>query len=200
MAQHDGHWIVDVSSYDAFRAEVINQGWDWDSTFGNQCWDLAQLLWWAVGRWVLQTGPHYAAAECWLVSRNVNSQNGTFQLIYDVNQIKRGDVVVFDRPYPSHTGHIAFADENYVAGKGYLRCLGENQGGTPFWRGGADANIANITLRPLGAFRYPQWQQVGPTPPPTPPPTPTPTPITPVGFIPKKSTYPWVTMWRYNDK
>ena len=194
MAQHTGHWIVDTSSYDALRREVLWNGWDWDGAWGDQCWDLCQLLWWSVGRWVLQTGPHGSAYECWTVSRYVNSQNGTFQLITDKNQIKRGDVVVFSGgPY----GHIAFADEDYVAGRGYITCVGQNQGGTPYWAGGSECNVTRVSMVILGAFRYTAWHKPVPPTPPTPP---TPTPIKPVGFIPKKSTYPWVTMWRYNEK
>lgn len=137
-----------------------------------------------------QTGPNHYASECWSYSRYVNAEyNGTtyFDLISNVENIKRGDVVVF----PGSPGHIGFADEDYNISKaGYIAILGQNQGsgGVPPAvsnpNGGTTANVKDLWVGTpsnpsgfLGAFRYKFWETTPPT-----PPTPS----------EKKHRFPWV--------
>lgn len=142
-----------------------------DNMKQHNCWDGAGLLWQQVGMW-LQTG-NGCAYGCWTLKRSVNA--GTkFDLITDKYQVKRGDVVVFGG---GEFGHIAFADEDYNGG-GYMRILGQNQGGTPYAQGGSSFNTINMSMANfLGAFRLKAWakedtkpaEEIKPTPTPTEP-------------------------------
>ena len=180
MTIYTGYVTVPITTYDAFRNAVDNNGYDVDPQFGAgcQCWDLASILWWNIGfpqNYPL-TGSNHAAYECWTVNRNNNASYNNvtyFDLVYNLSDVKRGDIIVLDATSTNPAGHIALADEDYN-GTTTLRCLGQNQGGgTPVPAGGQTANIQNIILTPqnwgafLGAFRYRAWQQTPPTPTPT---------------------------------
>lgn len=141
------YYKVDISSYDAFRKEVIGKGYDIDGKYGFQCWDGACLLWENLGRW-LYTG-NGEARGCWTLERDRNAGND-FDLIYKKEDIKRGDVVVFSC---GEYGHIGYADEDF-AGNTYIRLLGQNQS--------ADMRFCVINMGLgtfLGAFRYHGWIQ-----------------------------------------
>lgn len=143
---------VDISSYDAFRAQVLGRGYDVDGYYGYQCWDGCALLWQQLGKSLLTGGNN--ARGCWINCRAQNA--GTdFELITDVTKIKRGMVLVFNC---GDYGHIGFADEDYHSGS-YIRLLGQNQGGTPVGiNGGAGFNVINMSLGTfLGAFAYKPW-------------------------------------------
>lgn len=155
-----GSWYqVNVSSYDAFRANVLGKGYDLDNAYGYQCWDGAGLLWQQLGR-TLQTG-NGCAYGCWTLKRNENA-GSQFELITNKADVKKGDVVVFSG---GTYGHIGFADENYN-GSGVIRLLGQNQGGTPKGaKGGAGFNVINMSMAGfLGAFRFKNWKVSNPTP------------------------------------
>ncbi len=144
-------YSVRYDNYDNFRADVIGKGFNVDSSWGAQCWDGVCLLWQQLGLW-LQTG-NGCAYGCWTLKKDVNKAN-KFILITDKAQIKRGDVLVFRT---GEFGHIGFADEDYN-GNGYIRLLGQNQGGAPYVGGGACFNTINMSLATfLGAFRYEGW-------------------------------------------
>ena len=104
--------------------------------------------------------------------RNQNARPPFIQ-IPNVNEIKRGDIVVFNRAGSFYTGHIGYADEDYN-GSGRINILGQNQGqGTA---SGTPSNVVNFSIANiLGAFRNTNWK-----------PAPQPTPTT------KKSHFPWV--------
>lgn len=145
-------YVVDISSYDVFRTQVLERGYDIDESYGYQCWDGCALLWQQLGRSLL-TGRDNARG-CWTRCRSENA--GTdFELITDVTKIKRGMVLVFGT---GEYGHIGFADEDYH-GSNYIRLLGQNQGGTPVGAaGGAGFNVINMSLATfLGAFAYKPW-------------------------------------------
>lgn len=152
-------YVVPHDTYDAFRNAVMGNGYDLDGRYSYQCWDGACLLWQQIGRW-LYTG-NGCASGCWTLERDKNAGND-FDLVYEKNQIKRGDVVVFSC---GQYGHIGYADEDYN-GSDYIRLLGQNQS--------ADMKFCVINMGLgtfLGAFRFKQWEK-------TPAPTPTPTPTT----------------------
>ena len=139
------YYKVDISSYNAFRKEVMGKGYDLDNCWSYQCWDGACLLWENLDRW-LYTGDG-TARGCWTLKRDVNA-GSDFDLIYKKEDIKRGDVVVFSC---GDFGHIGYADEDY-SGNGYIRLLGQNQS--------ADMRfcVINMSLGTfLGAFRYHGW-------------------------------------------
>lgn len=176
MAFITGYVSLPVDSYDSFKNAVLGNGYDADGSYGDQCWDLTAELWHNVGfpTGYPHTGANHYASECWTASREANtSYNGVeyFDLIYNLSDIKKGDVIVWNGSTQYPAGHIALADEDYN-GTGSIKVLGQNQGssGTPTPipnpQGGTTANVASVgTINFLGAFRYKEWHV---TPPPTP--------------------------------
>lgn len=135
---------------------VLNLGGDHlylaDNLVHHNCWDGCALLWQQLGQNLLTGGDN--ARGCWTRMRDANA-NPYFTLIYDLAEVKRGDVCVFGLdPY----GHIGFADEDYN-GSNTLRLYGQNQGGTPGpdGLGGAFNTITMNTGTFLGAFRFTRW-------------------------------------------
>lgn len=171
---------VQYDSYDHWRNFALTHGVNFDYKYGNQCWDLPALLWWQYGMYlVTQPQGNGHAYQCWTVSRYVNGRP-PFTSITGVENIKRGDCLVFNKSGFSSDGHICFADADYkdryyYNGAWRLNCLGQNQGqGTA---SGTPSNIAGINLANfLGIFRNGRWTT---TPPPTPPSS-------------NKSDFPWV--------
>lgn len=151
MANYIGYVEVPHASYDEWRSATINNMYDLDGYYSGQCWDYCALCYGQYGL-TLYTRPGGGyAKDCWLVSRNANSQN-PFISIDGVTNIKRGDIIVFNW---GQAGHICFADEDYN-GTLNLNCLGQNQ------RGGGNgypATVDNLTLVGfLGIFRNTNWQ------------------------------------------
>lgn len=163
--QHNGYaFVPQVITYDEWRNYCLNHGVNVDFSYGNQCWDVCALLWYQYGL-RLQTGPLGVAFECWTVSKNANARP-PFAAVEGVENIKRGDCIVFNREGSFWRGHIGFADEDYN-GSGFINCLGQNQGqGTGY---GIPSNVVRMSVRNiLGGFRNTKWK-VSPDPePPTP--------------------------------
>ena len=178
MAFISGYVPLPTNSYDSWKNEVAGNGYDADGSFGDQCWDLTAEFWYNVGfsTGYPLTGPNHYASECWSVNRYNNiSYNGItyFELVDNLADVKRGDVVVFDGTGENPPGHIGFADEDYTPSKGgYIAILGQNQGicGVPPAQqnpsGGTTANVKDLYVITdfLGAFRYKAWQPIPPTP------------------------------------
>ena len=170
-------------TYDHWRAYALTHGINFDYSYGNQCWDLPALLWWQYGMYLVtrpQGNGH--AYQCWTISRYTNGRP-PFTSIDGVQNIKRGDCLVFNRSSFSSDGHICFADSDY-SGRYYqngawrLNCLGQNQGQGTGW--GTPSNVVGINLANfLGIFRNTNWET-------TPPPQPTPD----SGL--KDDKFPWV--------
>lgn len=160
---------INTSSYNGFKADALARasqglGYDVDGYFGYQCWDLVAELWmnigFAPGLWP-KTGPALYAEECWTVSR-VQNAGDKFDLIYNFNELKTGDVIVISASPISSTGHIAFCDEDYN-GTTTMRLLGQNQV-NPSVEYGHIPTLTNLDVSAfLGAFRYHEW--ASPTPP-----------------------------------
>lgn len=174
--QQNGYALVPQAvSYNEWRQYCLTTGINVDFSYGNQCWDSCALLWYQYGL-RLQTGNGYAYG-CWTIMRDENARP-PFIMITDINDVKRGDVIVFNHAGSFYTGHIAFADEDYN-GSGRINCLGQNQGqgispGTPSII--ASMGVENF----LGAFRNTNWESA-----------PGPTPPTPTGGTTTKR-FPWV--------
>lgn len=152
------YYSVPHDNYDNFRATVLGKGYDLDGAFSFQCWDGSCLLWQQIGRW-LQTGDG-SARGCWKLKRNENAGND-FELITNLKDVKRGDVMFFDC---GNFGHTGYADENYN-GSGKIKLLGQNQS--------SDMKFCVINMNTatfLGAMRFKQWKTVDPAPVPTPQP------------------------------
>lgn len=189
MAFYTGYVVIPTNTYLAWKNAVAGNGYDADGYHGDQCWDLCAEFWHNVGfpTGYPLTGPNHSAYECWTVNRENNkAYNGTphFQLIYNLGDVKQGDVVVFNGTSGNPAGHIGFADEDYNPNKGgYIAILGQNQGtgGTPppisNPAGGTTANVKDLYVATdfLGAFRYIPWIQPSPAP-----------------STPSNSKFPWV--------
>ena len=187
MAQQTNGRVIllpnQYNTYDHWRTYALNHGINFDYKYGNQCWDLPALLWWQYGMYlVTQPQGNGHAYQCWTVSRYTNGRP-PFTSIDGVQNIKRGDCLVFNRSSFSSDGHICFADADYkdryyYNGAWRLNCLGQNQGqGTAY---GTPSNISGINLANfLGIFRNTNWE----TPPPPEP--------TPVGGL-RDDRFPWV--------
>lgn len=181
---------INISSYDSFRNDVLNRaaqglGYDVDGAYGYQCWDLAAELWMNIPEFAgqglyPQTGPNYAAEECWTVSR-ANNAGSSFDLIYNYSEVKRGDCIVIGSSPISTTGHIAFADQDY-GGSNTMVLLGQNQV-DPNFQYGHIPTLTGVIVGQyfLGAFRYKEWGGG---------PGPSPHPIT------RRDHFPWVLIQR----
>ena len=172
MAIYTGLVSVDISSYQAFRNEVLGNGYNVDGVFGCQCVDMAKLLAGNAGRpspyWKSQ--PDGYAYEGWTnqASRDYNVAD-YFTLIYNKADVRRGDLVVLDhgRYTGDITGHIAFADSDWNAATTYAYLLGQNQV-NPDPDVGHVNTVTNMSVAKfLGAFRFNAWSQPTPTPTPT---------------------------------
>ncbi len=151
---------VPIGSYQSFRDTVIGKAYNVDGNHGAQCWDGACILWKRLGS-NLQTGNGYAKG-CWDLKKSENA-GSNFDLIYNISDVKRGDVVVFST---GTTGHIGFADEDY-SGSGNIAVLAQNQGSSRTKvtsydsDGGCYESAFNVTSLSvstfLGAFRYKGW-------------------------------------------
>lgn len=153
------HYSVPHDSYDKFRNAVLGKGFDLDGAYLYQCWDGSCLLWQQIGRW-LQTGDG-SARGCWKLKKNENAGND-FELITNIKDVKRGDVMFFDCGSYGHTG---YADENYN-GSGRIKLLGQNQS--------SDMKFCVVSMSTstfLGAMRFKQWKIVDPAPVPVPQPS-----------------------------
>ena len=182
--EYYGYVTVPHASYAQFRAAVLNNGYNVDYLYGCQCYDMALLFWNNVGfpqGYPLSTG--IGANGIWdRRSENV-SYGGTtyFSLVTSLNDIKRGDILIYNTSASTAFGHIGFADEDYDTWHAShptsyeFPILSENNGGTPDPDGGRWTDVHGYDTRYFqGAFRYIPW---APTPP---PPTPT-----------RKHKFPW---------
>lgn len=142
-------WAVDTSSVNAFRAATLGKCIDTDGAYGSQCWDLGNLFWRNyAGRSLNTCGTGAAKGTigngCW--QRNAGSE---FDMVWDRNQIRAGDWVIFGGGQWGHIG-MALGGNN----GGYVALLGTNQGGVVCAGGGSATNIINMSLGQfIGAFR-----------------------------------------------
>ena len=157
------------NTYDDYRNYCLTHGINVDFSAGNQCWDSLALLWYQYGRYlVTRPSGNGSAYMCWTISKKINAQP-PFIAVEGVQNIKRGDILVFNKSSWSNHGHICLADADYSQrvyerGAWRLPCVGQNQGqgissGTP-------SNIVKQNLSSfLGIFRNTNWTTTPPTPP-----------------------------------
>ena len=160
MAQYYGNVSVPHGSYNEWRSATLGNGYDVDYSFGNQCWDYCDLLYAQYGLYLVTKAGGGTAKDCWIVSKNVNSQP-PFEAIEGKTNIKRGDILVFNAIPSNYAGHICFADEDY---NGTNRIAVVQQNG---YQPTQPVHTATCDLSSfLGIFRNTYWQ--GDTPEPEP--------------------------------
>lgn len=176
MTPEYGYITLPVNSYSTWKSATNGRAFDFDSSFGCQCYDLMVEFWWNVG--FPQGYPTSAgtgnAKDIWTDRNNNISYNGTtyFDLITNVSDIQIGDVIVFDSFAGNPYGHIGFADVNYSSWipdpsqPNEFPILSQNNGGTPTVGGGTATNVHGYDISLfLGAFRYRGWHTTPPVPP-----------------------------------
>lgn len=177
MAKYTGYVTLPTDSYASWKSAVNNNGYDVDGSFGCQCWDLASEFWWNVGfpqGYPTLTGVDVYTMWYDLSKRQENAiyNNVTyFDLIYNVGDVKEGDIIVFNQFSGNPYGHVGFADINFSDWNPdpehpfEFPILSENNGGTPDPDGGAYTNVHTYDISLfLGAFRYKNWETPTPTP------------------------------------
>lgn len=171
MAYYTGYVTIPHSTYNEWKNETNGNGYNFDNTYGCQCYDLAAEFWWNVGFPAGYPIITNSSAYTMWANRIANaSYNGVtyFDLITNVQDIKRGDIVVFNYTGSNPYGHVGFADVNYTdSGWTYpeMPILSQNNQGTPDPQGGAYTNVHGYDIRLfLGAFRYRAWHTTPPTP------------------------------------
>lgn len=175
MAKYTGYVDVGHATYAEWKANTNGNGYDIDGSYGCQCWDFASLFWRNIG---FPIGyPHITSSSAytmWALRDQNISYNGTqyFDLIYNLSDVKQGDIIVFNYNSYNQWGHVGFADQDYATwtpdpSQPYeFPILSENNGGTPDPSGGAYVNVHGYDIRLfLGAFRYRGWETTPPTPP-----------------------------------
>lgn len=171
---------IDISTPSSFYNSVLDQCIDFDGAYGSQCYDeMAYFQYVYTGRW-LSTAGTGGAYGIW-DARDYNNKGNEYELIYNANDIKPGDFVVFHNGRYGHVGMAVGYPHN-----GYVALLGTNQGGYACPGGGAAANVINMSLWSFsGAFRPRSWIP----PEPTPEPEPTPAPSNVVEYTYAKGDY-----------
>ena len=188
MTIYTGYVTIPHNTYASWKANTLDNGYDFDLQYGLQCYDLVVEFWYNVG--FPQGYPTSAgtgnACDIWTDRANNVAYNGTtyFDLIYNLDDVVTGDILVYDAYSGNPYGHIGFADEDYVTWHANnpssyeFPILSQNNGGTPYPAGGSTTNVHGYDTRLfLGAFRYREWHTTPPTPP------------TPTGG---RSHFPWV--------
>ena len=93
--QYNGYISVPHSTFTEWEIATYHNGYNVDGYAGNQCWDYCALLWWQYGlRLITKPGGNGKAIQCWTISKNQNAKP-PFVAIEGVENIKRGDVLVF---------------------------------------------------------------------------------------------------------
>lgn len=169
MAYYTGYVTLPVTSYDDWKTATNGNGFNFDNTYGCQCYDLAVEFWWNVG--FPQGYPiitNSSAYTMWNNRMQNIAYNGTtyFDLVYNLADVRKGDVMVFSGTSSNPYGHVGFADRDYagwVTSDYEFPILSENNGGTPDPQGGAYTNVHGYDTRLfLGAFRLKSWHTVTP--------------------------------------
>lgn len=166
MAIYTGYVDITHGSYNSWRNATLGNGYDYDQSYGLQCYDLLAEFWQNVGfpAGYPVTGGSINVYDVWTNRNNNVSFGGVtyFDLITNVNNIKTGDIIIYSATVANPYGHAGFANSNYD-GSTEFPILSQNNGGTPYPSGGSTVNIHgyNINLF-MGAFRYRAWQSPAP--------------------------------------
>lgn len=148
---------VDYSNFNSFIATTYDQ-----KIGEGECWDYINLIWSHLESKYWTYPPNspeftnHGVKWGWilLACRQLNTIAGAIEVVYHLEDIKRGDIMVFSFGDYGHAGFVnhlnnnntvSLYSQNYSAEKVTLE------------------DISTDTF--LGAFRYMAWQTVTPTPP-----------------------------------
>lgn len=153
---------VDTSSVDAFKKSTLGRCIRANNVYGSQCVSLARAFWWSYAKRDVSTcGTGLARGMMACSDQNAGND---FETIWGASDIIPGTWIVTGGTY---TGHICMALSTPV--NGYVRCLGENQGGISCPGGGAATNIINLSLKNfIGGYIPKSYIPVEPEPEPEP--------------------------------
>ena len=153
------------ASYEEFRNATLGEAYDLDGyppSQPYQCWDSVDLLYQQpdVDQYLYTAQSVGAQGDgvktCW-TNTDARQRNGSgyFSIVNNVEDIKRGDIIVFDQygSWYASTGHIGFADENYN-GTDMIKLLSQNFYGYHY----VTVQDAYLGEAFLGAFRFNPWQ------------------------------------------
>ena len=170
---------VDITSYNAFKSATIDNGYNVDGINGYQAEDLAMLLAGNAGRtspyWLCSDGGVTDPYFSWSVDSNkAYNVADYFALVYNKDDVQRGDIIILETLVGFSKGHLGFADNNWNAGTTTAFILGQNQEDVSYTVGDiVTLKLLNVNSF-VGGFRFKAWNSTPPTPPPTPPEPPTP--------------------------
>lgn len=168
MSYNTGYVTLPVTSYSAWKQATNGNGYNFDNTYGCQCYDLVVEFWWNVG--FPQGYPvitNSSAYTMWNNREQNKAYNGVvyFDLIYNLADVKQGDVLVYSGTNQNPYGHTGFADEDYATWHANnpssyeFPILSQNNGGTVDPQGGSYTNVHGYDTRLfLGAFRLRAWE------------------------------------------
>lgn len=176
---------VPHATYDEFRDATLGHAYDMDGYPASQpyqCWDYVDLLYQQddVGQY-LSTANTGNVKDCWLnASARASNGSGNFMAVEGVQNIKRGDIIVFNTysGWYGSTGHIGFADEDYSSGTS-IKLVSQNFYGHHY----VVRESAYLGEAFLGIFRFLRWQETPPPPPPH--------------RVVKKKKFPYPVAWKY---
>ena len=97
MSYNTGYVTLPVTSYSAWKQATNGNGYNFDNSYGCQCYDLVVEFWWNVG--FPQGYPvitNSSAYTMWNNREQNKAYNGVvyFDLIYNLADVKQGDVLV----------------------------------------------------------------------------------------------------------
>ena len=168
MASYSGYVSVSHSTYNEWSSNTLNNSYDVDGYYSYQCWDYISLFYYNIG--FPQGFPTLTDSKMYTMWNNRYQNityNGTtyFDLITDINDVKQGDIMVFDASSSNIYGHAGFADQDFATWSPdpndpyEFPILSQNNGVSAVNIHGYDYRLF------LGAFRYREWHTTPPTPP-----------------------------------
>lgn len=164
MTIYTGYVTIPHSSYDEFKNATLGNGYNYDNTYGCQCYDLAVEFWWNVG--FPQGYPIITNSSAYTMWNNrlqniIYNQVQYFDLVNNLADVKKGDVMVYAGTSSNPYGHVGLADRDYSGWNTSdyeFPILSQNNGGTPVAQGGTTVNVHGYDTRLfLGAFRLKAW-------------------------------------------
>lgn len=149
-----------VSSPEAFRDATLGKCIYANNVYGAQCVSLARVFWWSYAdRDVSTCGTGMAKGMMKCAEQNAGDD---FEIHWGSEGIQDGDWPIWETGMYGHVGMALGPVTN-----GYVALLGENQGGKACDKGGAAANIINLSVK--GVIGYYRPKAYIKTPPVTPP-------------------------------